>query len=63
MSFWIDYYAGDQKLGAVIGGSNFQDAKRIAREGLLKHNARFAKVVDPSSVPERMEIVHRDVLP
>jgi hypothetical protein len=63
MSFWIDHYTGDQKPGAAIGGTSFQDAMKIAREGLLRHSARFAKVVDPSKVPAKVHIVRRDVLP
>lgn len=63
MGFRIDYYTGDQKLGDAIGGSSFYDALRIAREGLLLHNARFAIVVDPLKVPAKVKIVHRDVLP
>lgn len=61
MVFRIDYYTGDQKLGDATGIPSFYDAVRAAREGLLEHNARFAKIVDLSQ-SAKVEIVHRDVL-
>jgi hypothetical protein len=40
-----------------------REAVLAAREGLLHHNARFAKIVDANNASQLIELIHRDVLP
>lgn len=62
MALRIDYYVGDQKLMDAPAPPSLSDAVRAAREGLVKHNARYAKIIDPGRGIEPVEMVHRDVL-
>lgn len=64
MALVIEYYSGDDKLCAVRAPSiSVPDALETAREGLLHHGARFARVVDVDRKCQLVGMVHRDVRP
>jgi hypothetical protein len=46
MNLRIYYYSGTQRLSAVATPPSLTDAVRAAREGLIKHNARYAHIID-----------------
>ena len=60
----IEYYSGEQKLCAVpVPSISLPDAVAAAREGLTRHNARYARVVDLGRQNKLVGLVHRDVRP
>jgi len=63
MTLRIYYYDASTRLGATPAPPSLADAVRAAREGLIKHNARYAHIVDLSKGFNPVEMVHRDVLP
>jgi hypothetical protein len=63
MNLRIDFYVGEQKLSAVPAPPSVQDAIRAAREGLVSHNARYARIVDLNKDARLVEMVHQDVRP
>jgi len=64
MALVIEYYSGDKKLCAVRAPTaSILDAIEAARDGLLQHNARHARVIDVDRGGKLVEMIHRDVLP
>ena len=63
MTLRIYYYDAAQRLGAAPAPPSLEDAVRVAREGLVKHNARYAHIIDLAQGFNPVEMVHRDVLP
>ena len=63
MNLRIEYYSGEQKLSAMPAAPSVPDAVRAAQEGLVKHNARYARIVDLNKGARLVEMVHKDVRP
>ena len=63
MSLRIYYYDNEKRLDAVPAPPSLAEAVRVAREGLIRHNARYAHIVDLTQGFHPVEMVHRDVLP
>ena len=62
MNLRIDYYAGEQKLSDAPAPPSLGAAIHAAREGLVRHNARYANIIDLNRCALMIEMVHRDVL-
>ena len=63
MNLRIYYYDAAKRLSAAPAPPSLADAVRVAREGLIKHNARYAHIIDLTQGFNPVEMVHRDVLP
>jgi hypothetical protein len=62
MSFRIDYYLHDKKVADSDAPFSIEKAVYTARNGLHRHKAHYAKIVDPNRPTKVVELVHRDVL-
>jgi hypothetical protein len=63
MPYRIDYYLHDKKIGYAQAPESIQTAVSAARLGLLRHQAHYARIVDPEKCDKIVELIHRDVLP
>jgi hypothetical protein len=64
MALMIEYYSSDKKLRAVRAPSrSVPHAIEMAKEGLTRHSARYAKIVDIGRGGKLVGMIHSDVRP
>jgi hypothetical protein len=63
MTYRIDYYSHDKKVGDASAPRSIEEAVYAARKGLIRNQAHYARIVDPDRADKVVKLVHRDVLP
>jgi len=64
MQYRIDYYLHGKKVADDPPVTfSIEEAVRAARRGLIRYEARYARIVDPDKADKVVEVIHRDVLP
>jgi hypothetical protein len=57
----IDYFVHDRKVADSIALHPVEHAERVAKRGLSRHKADYARIVDPDHTDKLVGMVHRDV--
>jgi hypothetical protein len=63
MSYRIDYYSGGNKVADLYVSPIIEDAVRLARNGLVAYNARYAEIVDVTKSGKVVQLIHCDMQP
>ena len=60
MAFVIEYYKEGVKKGSTSWDDTLEKTKQVAMDGLIRHDADFARIVDDNSGAEVASVIRSD---
>ena len=59
----IDYFLDDKKVADLTASLDAENIMIVARRGLSRNHAHYARIVDPERADKLVGLVHKDVRP